>query len=95
MAKFVFSFRGLPDRTATAEDEAAWGRWFEEIGSSIADFGNRVGVARRVGAGPSTDVLTGYVVVNADSLDAAAALAEGCPGLRQGGGVEVGEIIPS
>jgi hypothetical protein len=95
MAKYVFSFRGRSDRTPTAEDEAAWGRWFEQIGSSVADFGNRVGNARVVGAGPSADTLTGYVVVNAKSLEAATALAEGCPGLRQGGGVEVGAIVES
>ncbi len=95
MGKYVFSFRGQPDRKATAEDEAAWGRWFEQIGSSVADFGNRVSEARVVGTGPTADTLTGYVVVDADSLEAAVSLAEGCPGLRQGGGVEVGEIMAS
>ena len=93
MGKYVFSFRGQSDRMPTADDEAAWGRWFEQIGSSIADFGNRVGQAQVVGAGPSADTLTGYVLVNADSLEAAAALAEGCPGIRHGGGVEVGAIV--
>lgn len=95
MAKFVFSFRGLPDHAATAEEESAWGKWFEQIGSSVADFGNRVGATRLVGGGPSTDVLTGYVVVNADTIEAAASLAEGCPGLHRGGSVEVGEIVES
>jgi hypothetical protein len=95
MPKYVFSFRGRPDRATTAEEEAAWGRWFEEIGSSIADFGNRVGQAQVVGTGPSADTLTGYVVVNAESLEAAAALAGGCPGIRQGGGVEVGATVES
>ncbi len=93
MAKFVFSFRGLPDSTPSAEDEAAWGKWFDKIGPSIADFGNRVGETRRVGACSSQDVLAGYIVVNSDNLSEAAALAEGCPGLRQGGGVEIGQVV--
>jgi hypothetical protein len=95
MAKYVFSFRGHPDRVATPDEEAAWGRWFEQIGSSIAERGNRVGHAQVVGAGPSVDTLTGYIVVNAKSLEAATTLAEGCPGLRHGGGVEVGAIVES
>jgi hypothetical protein len=33
------------------------------------------------------------VVVTADSLEAAVALANGCPGLQQGGGVEVGATV--
>jgi hypothetical protein len=90
----VFSLRGVPDHTATPEEESAWHRWFEQIGSSIADFG-RVGETRLVGTGPSEDVLTSYALVNADSLEAAVALAEGCPGLRHGGGVEVGQIVES
>jgi YCII-related domain len=95
MASYVFSFRGQKDRTPTADDEAAWGQWFQQIGGSITDFGNRVGQTRTAGNGPSADVLSGYIVVNADSLEAATALAESCPGVRQGGGVEVGEVIPS
>ena len=93
MSKYVFSFRGTPDRTPSAEEEGAWGGWFEQLGPSIADAGNRVGRARLVGTGPTGDVLAGYVVVNADSLEAAITLAEGCPGLRHGGGVEVGEVV--
>jgi hypothetical protein len=95
MASYVFSFRGQQDRTPTAEDEAAWGQWFQQIASSITDFGNRVGQTRIVGTGPSTSVLSGYIVVTADSLEAAAALAQECPAVRRGGGVEVGELIPS
>ena len=95
MASYVFAFRGQQDRTPSAEDEAAWGQWFQQIGSSISDFGHRVGQARAVGAGPGAGVLSGYIVVNADSLEAAAALAESCPAVRQGGGVEVGELVPS
>ena len=79
MASYVFSFRAQKDRTPSAGDEAAWGQWFQQIGSSISDFGNRVGQARTVGTGPTADVLGGYIVVNADNLEAATALAEGCP----------------
>jgi uncharacterized protein YciI len=95
MANYILAFRGQKDRASTAEDEAAWAQWFQQIATSITDSGNRVGQTRIVGTGPGSDVLSGYIVVNADSLEAAATLAHGCPGVRQGGGVEIGEVIPS
>jgi hypothetical protein len=44
---------------------------------------------------PGRAVLTGYVVVDAADLDAAATLAASCPGLADGVDVEVAEVIPS
>lgn len=95
MSNYVLSFRGKSDRAPDPQQESAWGEWFGEIGASIVDFGNRVGRSTTLGeTGPST-VLTGYVLVQADSYDAAIALAKGCPGLAHGGAVEVGETVPS
>jgi len=96
MPKYVFAFRNDPDRAATPGEEEAWGAWFGELGGAVADFGNRVSRATMVGANgssPYPDALSGYVVVNADSVDSAVQLAQGCPGLRAGGQVEVGEIL--
>ena len=93
MPKFVLSFRGQNGRTVTPAQEAAWGKWFQEIAPSIADFGNRVGEATSVGnCGPDT-ALSGYVLINADDLNSAVVLAKGCPGLDGGGGVEVGTTV--
>jgi hypothetical protein len=95
MSTFVLSFRGRSDRTASPDEEAAWGQWFQEIGGSVADFGHRVGRVTALGStGTGSEVLTGYVLVNADDLEGAVALAKGCPGLQHEGGVEVGETIP-
>jgi YCII-related domain-containing protein len=98
MSNYVLSFRGQSDRTPDADQEAAWGQWFQEISSTIADFGHRVGRVSALGnhatgSGTSQDVLAGYVVINADDLDAAVAVAKGCPGLQHGGRVEVGETV--
>jgi hypothetical protein len=94
MSSYVLSFRGRSDRAITADEEAAWGQWFQEIGGSVADFGHRVGRVTALGStGAGSDVLTGYVLINAADLEAAATIAKGCPGLQQGGGVEVGETI--
>jgi hypothetical protein len=96
VSNYVFVFRNRSGRALTPEEEARWPRWFEQIGKSIADRGNRVGQARLVGPAPDgEESIGGYIVVNAENLDAAAALAEGCPILGQGGRVEVGEIVPA
>jgi YCII-related domain len=96
MSKYVFAFRSDPDRAATPDEEEAWTAWFGRLGGAVTDFGNRVSRASMVtanGAGTGQDALSGYVVIAADSLDAAEALAKGCPGLQAGGRVEVGEIM--
>lgn len=92
MSKFVFTFRAKEGRIPSAAEEVEWGKWFQELGSTVKDFGNRIGQSRLLGA---RGVPGGYVVVEADSLDTAVEIARGCPGLRNEGGVEVGEVIPA
>jgi hypothetical protein len=102
MSNYVFSFRNQSDRKVSPEEEAAWGQWFQEISSTVVDFGHRVGRVRVLdesatpaGAGrkDGQEVLSGYIVVRADDLDGAAAMAKGCPGLQHGGRVEVAETV--
>ena len=99
MSKYVLAFRGQPGRTPAPEDEQAWGVWFAQLGPAIADRGNRTGATRTLPAArrgePGSAVLTGYVVIDAADLDAAAKLAGGCPGLADGVDVEVAEVVPS
>ncbi len=97
MSKYVLAFRGQPNRTLQPEEEQEWGAWFAGLGPAIADMGNRVGATRSLdsqhGGDPATSVLTGYVVVTADDIGAAAQLASGCPGLRHDASVEVAEVV--
>ena len=94
MAKYLFSYHG--GRMADTEEAqqaamAAWGAWFGELGSAIVDPGNPIAQSRTVGDGGSG--VTGYSLIQADSLDDAAAKSEGCPVLANGGSVEIGECI--
>jgi hypothetical protein len=93
MSNYVLSFRGQSDRKISANEEAAWGQWFQEISSTIVDFGHRVGQVRVIGEGDGQEVVRGYVVISAADLDAAATTAKGCPGLQHGGRVEVAEVL--
>lgn len=95
MAEYVLAFR-QGSMESTPEVEQAWGQWFERIGAQVVDWGRRVGQAKMVGEQSSApDELGGYIVVTAEDLDAAAQIAQGCPGLRSRGRVEVGAVVPA
>ena len=93
MSSYVLVFRMPRDANAQPGEEAAWGKWFQELGGTVTDFGHRVGQATTLGAA-SAQQLSGYVVIGADDMEHAALLAKGCPGLQHGGSVEIGEAIP-
>lgn len=101
MAKYVLAYKGgTMARTPEAINAAmaAWGQWFGSLGPAVADSGNPFGPAKSVTQGGgvgdgASSKLTGYSILNADSLDAAVAMAKGCPILSSGGSVEVYETI--
>lgn len=97
MSKYVLAFRGQPDRASGPDEDQQWGAWFARLGPAISDPGNRVAAVRTLhsenGGDPSKAVLTGYVVISAADAEEAASLASGCPGLRHGVSVEVGETV--
>ena len=101
MPKYLFAYHGggMPE---TEEEQArvmdAWGAWYAELGEAIVDGGNPTAMAKTVTSSGVTDggganPVSGYTLVNADSLELAAKLAQGCPILDAGGTVEVAETI--
>jgi hypothetical protein len=101
MAKYLLAFRGgsMPEGDeAQAQVLTAWTAWFTALGGAVADPGNPSTVSRSIApdgttgpVGPAT--LSGYTILNADSLDAAVALASSCPVLAGGSAIEVIETI--
>jgi hypothetical protein len=80
---------------------AKFNAWKEQFRNNLTDLGGRLGKGRLVGQpaasdGPFVEVkelVGGYMIVTADTLDEAAKIAGECPGLvRPGSGVEVIEI---
>jgi hypothetical protein len=92
MSTFLFTYR-TPQNSAPPSPEAiaAWGSWLESMGPRLVDRGNPVSERQTLGNCEDTR-LGGYSLINADSLEAAVALAKGCPGLERGGGVEVSAL---
>lgn len=102
MAKYALVFHGggMPEtEEESAAVMAAWGVWMEGLGAALTDPGNPFGSAKTINSDGSTSAggganpATGYTLVDADSLDAAVALAKGCPILASGGSIEVAEAL--
>lgn len=99
MAKYIFAFRGGAQPETEEEGQKAmaeWTAWFETLGTAVREMGNPFGASVTVDAdGRTTEGaisgLSGYTVVNADSLELAAKLASGSPIFGNGGGVDVYE----
>ncbi len=66
--------------------------WLLDPGDGLAQEGRVVNAKKVVTDGPfveSKEIVGGFSIVQAGSIDAAAELAKGCPGLLIGGTVEV------
>ena len=95
MPTFVFAYRRTSGRTPapTPESTAAWKTWFDAMGDDLVDLGKpAVGGVAVGNCGPGTE-LGGYSVISAADLDAALAVATGCPQLDRNGGVEVAQLV--
>lgn len=101
MAKYVLVYKGGGMPETEAEQQAvmeAWGAWFGGLGAAVVDGGNPFGPACSIAAdGAVSDGgdagLSGYSVLSADSLAAAAEMAKGCPVRSGGGSIEVYETF--
>lgn len=104
MANFLLLYTGGSAGTTPADREkimGQWGAWFGQLGDRIVDAGNPFGHSKSVATGSvhdgsvSNPPATGYSILKADSLNAAADLAKGCPVLTSGGKITVYEITPA
>ena len=83
----------------TAEGMAAWGAWMATHHASIVVEGGPLGKTKLVSHAGIADIrnnLSGFVVVSADSHEAAACMFEGHPhfAIFPGDGVEIMECMP-
>lgn len=102
MASYLLAYHGggMPeDEKEIARVMAAWGTWYQKLGKAIVDGGNPIGRAKtiastgRVTRGGGKNPVTGYTIIKARDIEAAAKLAKGCPVLKSGGSIEVAEIV--
>lgn len=104
MAKFVVIYSGGMGMAASEEEQqkimGEWGAWYGKLGAAITDGGNPFGASKNISGagaavadGPGATPATGYTIIEADSLDAAAGACADHPHLNYGGQVQVFETI--
>ena len=78
-----------PSPAEMQEMYAKFGAWQERFRENLVDLGGKLGAGKLVTAAPTIDgplievkdLIGGYMIVSANTLDAAAAVAVACPGL--------------
>ena len=102
MAKYLLVYHGggMPEgEEAQGKIMAAWGTWFQNLGPALADGGNPTAQTKTIAAdgsvsdGGGANPASGYSLIEADNIDAAIALAKGCPVLEGGASIEVAETF--
>lgn len=107
MKKFLVLYRAPSSsfdqmKNATPEQQKAgmdgWMAWSKKMASSIVDMGGPLGKSTRVttgGAGPSTNDLGGFSIMQAESKEALAEAMKGHPHfMMPEGSIDVVEVIP-
>jgi hypothetical protein len=96
---------GDGERPSPAQMQAMYAKfdeWRARFHNELVDLGGRLGAGRLVVSGPTPDgpfvevkeLVGGYMIVSAASLEEACGIARECPGVvRPGSGIEVFEIL--
>ena len=100
MAQFIYAYHGgkKPETPEEAQKGMAqWEAWFKDMGDAVVNPGNPVGLSKTVSANGVADngganPLSGFTIVQADSIDKAVDMAKGCP-ILESGSVEIAEIM--
>ena len=88
-----------PDQATMARGIAAWHKWMRDNAASVVQAGGPLGKTKKIGPEGISEIrnrMTGYIVVQAESHEAAAKLFEGHPhfSIFPGDSVEVMECLP-
>jgi hypothetical protein len=104
MARFMAIYTGQPSATMPDEQTigagmAAWQAWMQRHADHIVESGGPLGKTKRVtksGVADARNNISAYVVVEADTQDAAAAMFENHPhfAIFPGDGVDIMPCLP-
>ncbi|HLH87787.1 MAG TPA: YciI family protein [Xanthobacteraceae bacterium] len=110
MNDYLLLFRGRNASQSPEQMQRAlerWQAWFADLRATgrLKDRGHPLEDGRKIVGGKQRvvtdgpfievkDLVNGYIVIEADDIDAATELAKGCPTLDAGGSVEVRPVRP-
>lgn len=101
MAQFVISYIGGDQPSSPEEGKAhreQWQQWLVKLGDAVVSPANplmhthTVAPDGNVTVGGST-TMSGFTIVEADSMDSALGMAQACPFLAINGSLEVSELM--
>ena len=100
MPKYIFAYHGgkkpeNPEEGARGREK--WQAWINGLGDAVINPGTPLGKSKTISSSGVSDtdesnIMTGYAIVKADSMDNAIEIAKGDPFLEMGT-VEVAEIM--
>ncbi len=101
MPNYVFAYHGgkKPESPeAGAELMAKWNAWLGGLGDAVVNPGTPLGKSKTVSSSGVSDdggsnPLSGFSIMQADSMDAALEMAKECPFLEIDGTIEVAEAM--
>ncbi len=90
VTKYLVLFKaGGSTAEPSAEEHRAWLKWKDDVGDALVDFGAPTIAVRGGGGGD----VSGYSIVQADSLDSLNAIFETNPYRQRGGTIEFHEML--
>jgi hypothetical protein len=101
MAKFMITYLGGDQPNTPEEGQehfAKYKKWLASLGAAMVSPANPLKATHTiapdgsVSAGGNTG-MSGYTIIEADSIDAALAMAKACPFLEINGTLEVSELM--
>jgi hypothetical protein len=99
MPKYLIGYHGGRKFDSPQEGRAAqmkWKAWITGLGNAVINPGTPLGAGKLVSSSGVSDgganLLTGFSIIMADSMDAALELAQRCPHLDHGT-IEVAEVM--
>lgn len=101
MPKFLLTYHGKPDIQGPEDGTrhmTAWKAWMEGLGTAVVDAGLPVGPSKTVTPdgvedGGGSNPVSGITVIQAETMEEAIAMAQGCPHLSGTGTIEVSEAL--
>jgi hypothetical protein len=101
MPKFLLTYHGTPDIQGSeggAKHRAAWKAWMSDLGTAVVDPGLPVGPSKTITPsgleeGGGSNPVSVISVIQAETMEDAIAMAEGCPHLSGTGTIEIAEAL--
>ena len=101
MSQYIITYLGGNQPSTPEEGKkhfAKYKEWLSSLGESAVSPANPLKNTNTINSdgsvtAGSTTSMSGYTIVEADSIDAALGMAKGCPFLDIGGSLEVSELV--